>query len=208
MLAADRERAALLAAAELATDGLKIAEIQTRLADIGAHSAPARAAEILAGLGFAHRGSRRCAASRILRRLANAARACRNPVCRAGSPAPGRADQLSRPRRHSVAQGASRPLSAHGPHHQPRPRPARPCGELDPASGGRQALALPRRLLGVRAAAERASAARPQARQAAGGPAQAPHRLRRALSRQSDKGAPGAIAASSSWPSSSRPRQG
>ena len=34
------------------TDPHRIAEIQTRLADIGAHSAPARAAEILAGLGF------------------------------------------------------------------------------------------------------------------------------------------------------------
>ena len=34
------------------TDPHRIADIQTRLADIGAHSAPARAAEILAGLGF------------------------------------------------------------------------------------------------------------------------------------------------------------
>jgi ATP-binding cassette subfamily F protein 3 len=61
VLAADRERAALLAAAEETTDGLKIAEIQTRLADIGAHSAPARAAEILAGLGFAHADQARAA---------------------------------------------------------------------------------------------------------------------------------------------------
>jgi ATP-binding cassette, subfamily F, member 3 len=54
VLAADRERAALLAEAETVTDPHRIAEIQTRLADIGAHSAPARAAAILAGLGFSH----------------------------------------------------------------------------------------------------------------------------------------------------------
>jgi ATP-binding cassette subfamily F protein 3 len=52
VLAADKERAALTAEAEIATDPHRIAEIQTRLADIGAHSAEARAASILAGLGF------------------------------------------------------------------------------------------------------------------------------------------------------------
>jgi ATP-binding cassette subfamily F protein 3 len=52
VLAADRERTALIAEAETATDPHRIAEIQTRLADIGAHAAPARAAGILAGLGF------------------------------------------------------------------------------------------------------------------------------------------------------------
>jgi ATP-binding cassette, subfamily F, member 3 len=52
VLRADTERLALLAEAETAQDPHRIAEIQTRLADIGAHSAPARAAEILAGLGF------------------------------------------------------------------------------------------------------------------------------------------------------------
>src|SRR5215207_1623455 len=51
VLAADKERAALLAEAETA-DGLRRAEIETRLTDIGAHSAPARAAAILHGLGF------------------------------------------------------------------------------------------------------------------------------------------------------------
>lgn len=54
VLAADTERANLLAEAETATDAHRIAEIQTRLADIDAHSAPARAATILAGLGFDH----------------------------------------------------------------------------------------------------------------------------------------------------------
>jgi ATP-binding cassette subfamily F protein 3 len=52
VLAADTERAALLAEAEHATDPHRIAEIQIRLSDIDAHSAPARAAQILSGLGF------------------------------------------------------------------------------------------------------------------------------------------------------------
>jgi len=54
VLAADKERASLLAEAETATDGARIAEIHARLADIGAHSAEARAATILSGLGFDH----------------------------------------------------------------------------------------------------------------------------------------------------------
>jgi ATP-binding cassette subfamily F protein 3 len=52
VLASDRERSALLAEAEHAHDPHRIAEIHTRLADIGAHAAEARAARILAGLGF------------------------------------------------------------------------------------------------------------------------------------------------------------
>ncbi|MEQ8267829.1 MAG: ATP-binding cassette domain-containing protein [Parvibaculum sp.] len=52
VLAADVERSALLAEAETATDPHRIAEIHTRLADMGAHAAPARAATILSGLGF------------------------------------------------------------------------------------------------------------------------------------------------------------
>ncbi|MGB0660731.1 MAG: ABC-F family ATP-binding cassette domain-containing protein [Mangrovicoccus sp.] len=52
VLAADTERAALLAEAETATDPSRIAEVQTRLADIDAWSAEARAAAILKGLGF------------------------------------------------------------------------------------------------------------------------------------------------------------
>src|SRR4051794_2757934 len=59
VLKADPERNALLAEAETATDPHRIAEIQTRLADIGAHSAPARAAEILSGLGFSHEDQQR-----------------------------------------------------------------------------------------------------------------------------------------------------
>lgn len=52
VLAADAERAGLLAAAETETDPHEIAEIHARLETIDAYAAPARAAEILAGLGF------------------------------------------------------------------------------------------------------------------------------------------------------------
>ena len=52
VLAADRERSALLAEAESAEGPARIAEIHERLTAIGADSAPARAARILAGLGF------------------------------------------------------------------------------------------------------------------------------------------------------------
>src|ERR1700722_15971553 len=52
VLKADLERDALLREADTAHDPHRIAEIQTRLADTDAHSAPARAASILSGLGF------------------------------------------------------------------------------------------------------------------------------------------------------------
>jgi len=52
VLSADRERTRLLAEAEKASDPHRIAEIHVRLTDIGAHAAEARAARILAGLGF------------------------------------------------------------------------------------------------------------------------------------------------------------
>jgi ATP-binding cassette subfamily F protein 3 len=59
VLKADAERARLLAEAESVHDPHRIAEIQTRLADIGSHAAPARAASILAGLGFSAADQRR-----------------------------------------------------------------------------------------------------------------------------------------------------
>jgi ATP-binding cassette subfamily F protein 3 len=52
VLAADLERASLVAEAETASDPDRIAEIHTRLVDIDAHAAPSRAAAILSGLGF------------------------------------------------------------------------------------------------------------------------------------------------------------
>src|SRR5262245_3938278 len=59
VLAADRERARLLAEAETARDPGRIADIHQRLGDIGAYAAPARAASILAGLGFDEAAQRR-----------------------------------------------------------------------------------------------------------------------------------------------------
>ncbi len=59
VLDADTERSSLLAEAETASDANRIAEIQIRLTDIQAHSAPARAATILSGLGFDAAAQRR-----------------------------------------------------------------------------------------------------------------------------------------------------
>jgi ATP-binding cassette, subfamily F, member 3 len=52
VLAADTERAALLAEEDAGADDHRIAEIHERLIAIDAHAAPARAARILVGLGF------------------------------------------------------------------------------------------------------------------------------------------------------------
>ncbi|NNF77929.1 MAG: ABC-F family ATP-binding cassette domain-containing protein, partial [Rhizobiales bacterium] len=52
VLSADTERDQLLTEAETQEDPSRIAEIHMRLADIGGHTAPSRAATILAGLGF------------------------------------------------------------------------------------------------------------------------------------------------------------
>ena len=59
VLAADKERHALLAEADTAQDPHRIAEIHTRLADIDAYSAEARAGAILSGLGFSAADQRR-----------------------------------------------------------------------------------------------------------------------------------------------------
>jgi ATP-binding cassette subfamily F protein 3 len=63
VLSADTERAALLAEETTTTDPNRIAEIHIRLADIDAHSAEARAATILAGLGFDDAAQQRPASS-------------------------------------------------------------------------------------------------------------------------------------------------
>jgi ATP-binding cassette, subfamily F, member 3 len=63
VLAADLERAALMQEEKTARDPGRIAEIHTRLADIDAHSAEARAATILAGLGFDDAAQQRPASS-------------------------------------------------------------------------------------------------------------------------------------------------
>ncbi|EXL08769.1 ABC-F family ATP-binding cassette domain-containing protein [Aquamicrobium defluvii] len=63
VLKADKERAALLEEEKTATDPHRIAEIHIRLADIDAHSAEARAATILSGLGFDEEAQKRPASS-------------------------------------------------------------------------------------------------------------------------------------------------
>jgi ATP-binding cassette subfamily F protein 3 len=52
VLSGDEERAQLMISSETETDPYKLAEIHTRLMDIDAYSAPAKAATILSGLGF------------------------------------------------------------------------------------------------------------------------------------------------------------
>jgi ATP-binding cassette subfamily F protein 3 len=63
VLGHDSERTALLAEADRCQDGHRLAEIHDRLATIAAHSAPARAAAILAGLGFSAEAQSRPVAS-------------------------------------------------------------------------------------------------------------------------------------------------
>jgi ATP-binding cassette subfamily F protein 3 len=62
VLKADTERTRLLERAETEHDPHEIAEIQTRLADMGAYAAPARAASILSGLGFSAADQQRACA--------------------------------------------------------------------------------------------------------------------------------------------------
>ncbi len=52
VLGADRERARLLAERDAGPTPLRAAEIETRLVEIDAYSAPSRAGRILAGLGL------------------------------------------------------------------------------------------------------------------------------------------------------------
>jgi ATP-binding cassette subfamily F protein 3 len=59
VLRADPERTRLLHEAETETDAHALADIHTRLVDIGAHDAEARAARILHGLGFATAAQKR-----------------------------------------------------------------------------------------------------------------------------------------------------
>ena len=60
VLAADTERASLMAEAETATDPHRIAEVQTRLADIDAWSAEARAATMASSSSSVIRASPEC----------------------------------------------------------------------------------------------------------------------------------------------------
>ena len=103
VLKADTERAELLEESMTATEAGRIAEIQTRLADIDAWSAEARAASILKGPGVHRRGAGD-ALLRLLGRLADARGAGGGAVFGARPAASRRADQLSRPRRRALAE--------------------------------------------------------------------------------------------------------
>jgi ATP-binding cassette, subfamily F, member 3 len=59
VLAADTERASLMAEADTCEDPMRIGDIHARLADIDAWSGEARAAEILVGLGFTQKDLQR-----------------------------------------------------------------------------------------------------------------------------------------------------
>ena len=92
MLAADEERARLLQEVDSESDGERAGELHEQLAAIDAHAAPARAAAILAGLGFDH-------TAQLLPivvfsgRLAHARRLGRGALFRARSVAARRADR-------------------------------------------------------------------------------------------------------------------
>ena len=94
VLAADTERSALMAEADNAEDPARIADIQTRLADIDAWSAEARAASILKGLGFDDEDQLR-PCSDFSGRLAHACRSGSGAILAARPASAGRTDQLS-----------------------------------------------------------------------------------------------------------------
>ncbi len=118
VLMADEERTALMAEAETAQDPHRIADIQHRLLDIDAHSAEARAAAILHGLGFDSAAQARACADfsggwRMRVALAGVLFA-RPDVLLAR-----RADELSRSGGSHLAGDVPRQVSAHGAGDQP-----------------------------------------------------------------------------------------
>ena len=138
-------RFALLAEAETATDPHRIAEIQMRLVDKGSHAAPARAASILAGLGFDHAAQQRACSEfsggwRM--RVALAALLFTEPDLLL----------LDEPTNYLDLEGTlwlqdlSGRLSAYRDRDQPRPRSPQRVGRLHPAPDGGPAGALSRRL--------------------------------------------------------------
>ena len=198
VLAADTERTALLAEAEHADNPHRIAEIQTRLADIGAYAAPARAAGILAGLGFS--------ADEQLKACASFSGGWRMRVALAAIlfSAPDLL-LLDEPTNYLDLEGTLwlQDFLARYPHTVmiiSHDRDLLERGRLDPASRSRQAHALSRRLFVVRPPTRGTADPRRQARAGAGRRAQADRGLRRPLPRQGDQGAAGAVAPENARP--------
>ena len=193
VLAADVERTACWPRPRPATTPCGMAEIHARLDEIGAASAPARAAVDPDRPGLRRRGPV-AAVRRVLRRLAHARGAGRHAVQRSRPADPRRAVQPSRPRgelwltatckrfRHTLLMVShDRDLlndvcDAH--------RPYRPAEARHLHRQLRQLRAHPRRAAGQR----RGPAGQDR------GPAQAHAGLRRPLQGQGEQGAPGAVA--------------
>ena len=145
VLAADTERAALLDEAEHSHDPDRLGEIHERLNAIDAHSAPARAARILIGLGFDEEMQHQ-PARQLLRRLADARRPRLPALLRARPAAARRAFEPPRPRGGAVARGFPPILSGDDRDRQPRARLPQQCRRPHPPPRSRQADALSRRL--------------------------------------------------------------
>ena len=191
VLAADKERARLLAEAETAHDPGRIADIHERLADIGAHAAPSRAARILAGLGFDEAAQQRpCAefSGGWRMRVALAAMLFTEPDLLL----------LDEPTNYLDLEGTLwlEDYLRDYPHtvlivSHDRELLNRSV-DVDPASGAGQAHALHRRLRPLRGGAAREAAPRPQAQEEAGRRAP-PHRgVHHPLQGQGLQGHPGA----------------
>ena len=187
VLQADTERLALLAELDTA-EPLRLAEAHERLRAIGADAAPARAAAILAGLGFDATAQARPVDS-FSGGLAHAGSARRGAVRRPRPAAARRADQPPRPRGDAVARGLARPLPRRLPDRLARPRAAGPrrAGHRPPRPAPHRLHA--RRLRRVRAPAHRARHADRPRRRAHRRPARAYAELRGPFSRQGDEGA-------------------
>jgi energy-coupling factor transporter ATP-binding protein EcfA2 len=114
-----REIEAGLASAD--TDGAALADLHHRYEVIGGYGARARAAILLAGLGF-DESRHRESGGELLGRVAHALESRPGAAVALRSPAARRADEPPRPRRGAVARGLARQVSRHAAPHHARPR--------------------------------------------------------------------------------------
>ena len=188
-----REIEAALAAAERdhSLDGEALADLHHRFDEIGGYSSRARAATLLAGLGFPENAARGSGAE-FLRRLAHA------PQSRAGADVPlrpaaaRRADQPSRPRRRAVARGLARKVSGNAAADHARPRFSRRRRRPDRPRVRAQAHRLHRQLRAVRTRARAAAGAAAGLLRQAAAAGRAPAFVHRPLPRQGHQGQAGA----------------